>query len=455
MNKKNEITKKINYIINFVNSHSINSKFIKKNRKKLRSGGTKKNKRGLKKTRKSCKNKKKYKLKGNGLCGSKEKTTTEIQRNLLGESINDSQELTERPVEDSYELPASPEPDIWKVNDFDTRGVLFFIIVNDKPYFIKCSLIDKDEVSEIKEINKICNLPYNDRKKAINELDFDHKKMGRYLYESRIYFLVNQAVENTQYENNVVKIIDYGIYCPQNDSNDFNINIEGYDINIAQNQPTSCQGITNCIPTNTKSKIRGIADILYGEYGEGIFSYMITECTQNYFTLNNCISELSEKDIKKIFSKTLEILDFLRGANGFAHCDLHWDNLLVNKETADIKLFDFDLSVISGVENPPLQDYSFYNEVRDMVKTFKIFPLDDYDKNIFFYYDKYRLLIENLEKYRKLNVKFTLTDINGDQEDLYEKLSRLLKTIVFEKNFKIYLVYACFLFSGVESIEIK
>lgn len=107
------------------------------------------------------------------------------------------------------------------------------------------------------------------------------------------------------------------------------------------------------------------------------------------------------------------------------------------------------------MENPPLQDYSFYNDARDMVKTFEICPLDDYDKNIFFYYDKFRLLIENLEKYIKLNVKFTLTDINGDQEDLYDKLTKLLKTIVFEKNFKIYLVYACFLFSGVKSIEIK
>lgn len=79
--------------------------------------------------------------------------------------------------------------------------------------------------------------------------------------------------------------------------------------------------------------------------------YMVLEYNTDYMTLEDTrkikpssTNFLSPEKKCQIAEKLIPMLKYLRDNLGFSHWDLHAGNLLVNPETADFKLFDFDLS---------------------------------------------------------------------------------------------------------------
>lgn len=83
------------------------------------------------------------------------------------------------------------------------------------------------------------------------------------------------------------------------------------------------------------------------------------DCHPNYFiyeyfegqNLSNYITKqsLSESQMKHIFIQLVNAVNFLHSHN-IIHCDLKLDNIIINKKE-EIKIIDFDLSIITDNEN--------------------------------------------------------------------------------------------------------
>jgi predicted unusual protein kinase regulating ubiquinone biosynthesis (AarF/ABC1/UbiB family) len=136
---------------------------------------------------------------------------------------------------------------------------------------------------------------------------------------------------------------------------------------------------------------------------------------------------------------------------GFAHRDLHGNNLLVDEDTLDFKLFDFDLSETFNHINDSFYDRiseSNNKETLQLVKNIKNFKYEN-RKKFEFYYDIIRLFCSTIylnlfnERLNKLLNKLS-SNISYDEDfydffDIYMYYANLLyKDNIFQKELLLY-----------------
>ena len=295
-----------------------------------------------------------------------------------------------------------------KIGNVDAAGrirrVIFLIVHNSKPYYMKCSPLEKrfkrifSKCEEAKrkalEEKKSPNEIRQARLQPLNDLPFEAGLLGPYLYEARMYDVVNKELNHIGKNDSVVQLIDYGII---DINNAFVVDIDNEEvilsnINVTEESLGACstespellieKKITKILTRKLgeepspgllaehKAKYlekynSKISDELkkYFRYGT-YYSYLITECTSEYITFHDFLKKkknyeevVFKEKINMYLRNTLNLLNDLRGTIQFSHNDLHPGNLLIKEQDDSIKLFDFDLSTCV---------YNYRNTINDL-----------------------------------------------------------------------------------------
>ena len=125
--------------------------------------------------------------------------------------------------------------------------------------------------------------------------------------------------------------------------------------------------------------------------GRSRFVYITTEYNPNYTTLSDGFNVTGDDDDlikpKKInlIKSTLSTLVNLHMRYNFCHWDFHSGNVLYDRETGDIKLFDFDHATINVVTEPDLKNSkyihflpNFYIVTRYLIEKYDYLSDSDY-----------------------------------------------------------------------------
>nr|QBK88749.1 MAG: CAMK family serine/threonine kinase [Mimivirus LCMiAC01] len=155
------------------------------------------------------------------------------------------------------------------------------------------------------------------------------------LYErvNRIAYIVKSKKDNNKY---LVKI--KSLNKPNNDE------IKIYELlskiaNRANQKPMPDE---ESLPKANHCIIKFIEHVTCKYFQYFVYEYFDGK-TLNEYILDN-YNKIGEDDIKKIFMKIVNAVNFLH-SNNIIHCDLKLDNILIN-DKQDIKIIDFDLSKI-------------------------------------------------------------------------------------------------------------
>ena len=370
-------------------------------------------------------------------------------------------------------------------NYFPPRRILFMIIYKNIPYYLKCSA---EKYSN--QILQISKQPEEKRKESLSKLKIDSNILGSYLYEAKIYELVNNSLNKTKFINNSINVIDYGIFN-QNDS-EFNINLYDEKVNISSQISKKTVFNKKCQIKNSdispikykdyfKSKIinkaKNISDYLFEFYKiEHNFSkdipitYLLTECHTGYMTLRELITtKYNIELVTKVVYKIIDVLTFLKHDIGFSHNDLHLDNVLCDVN-GNIKLFDFDLSECSNTNSHFWEDYwDFrYSKMEKIINDPQFQSILEKYPNICQKkltnklelsncYDLYRLSIESFKAY---NVKLPLLLLNDIKINTILNITNkhdiqaYLNTVDCE-SFCLKIIYGWLIFGHIDKISIN
>ncbi len=201
-------------------------------------------------------------------------------------------------------------------------------------YFIKFFIYDDRKTKnpndhdskKLENINKLLSLA------TWYSLDIDIKDVGKGFYEYLFYDKINNLTKDDS-NINIIKIKSYGFISDFN-PNFYTIEIDNNDVDITQI----------------------IYKLLYNfdESDKITMFFMVTDFNPNIITLKKYVSDMNPFDYNKtktILKKIENMLNFLYNKYGFIHCDLHWDNILIDTTTFNPYLFDFDFSCIGGIIN--------------------------------------------------------------------------------------------------------
>ncbi len=226
-----------------------------------------------------------------------------------------------------------------------------------KSYFLKLYYYDNPTIIEnILKINRILknkNITKFEEDDYIKKLEISDKDVGKGYYEIMFYKKFYNLIKKTKI--NIIKPVQYGFF------NYLNLNekiILENNITLSIREFFNSNEIVNNLNYN----------------GSNYYSYLITEYNPDLITLDafsHTIKPISfAKNINPVLNKILELLNTAYYKFKFIHCDLHWNNILINKklnirdiQNNDIMFFDFDLSQIGGFKDVGL----LYNLTNDSV----------------------------------------------------------------------------------------
>ena len=253
--------------------------------------------------------------------------------------------------------------------DKNSERLVFLVITNRHDnYFLKIS--PSIIISTKEETNQV----------DIRNINSD--SVGEYIYECLIYEEMNRRT-NVTYNGNdlntyVSEILEWDIININRNSSNFMVNLDGgTDLNTITTtfgNMTLCE----CIRRNKWSMKRN-----------NNFCYSIVKEYNGFSTLMDYIDNSGNShvfnNLLPIFRNACAILNLFYQHKAFCHWDLHSGNLLVNENTGDIKLFDFDLSEVYNSISDIRTRYQFCNMPGIIVKP--VFP---------HLFDYYRLIIETI-----------------------------------------------------------
>lgn len=325
------------------------------------------------------------------------------------------------------------------------RRILFLIIFNSKPYYLKCA-----PFNNIVIYNNFKELPdKQSRKKYIDELPFSEPIIGQYLYEAKMYDTVLKQLESINKQSNVVKIHDYGLINTNEPS--FDIYIDDSKIGI-DNIGLTKERLGTCNTDhilNDKDEIMPLQQdkILMKltkqfNYRQRYFSYIITECTDGYITFGDFLNNkehyepyIFKQKINAYIQKTIELLNFLKTSINFSHNDLHSGNLLVNESNDSVKLYDFDLSTcehgdrltVSAFDDTYLLEFNWLKTICAKYK----YPIPEHFTQMLYTYDLYRLMVEPFLSNKHLLPDFYL---QLGTTHVTTPLTTILETIIYKNQ---------------------
>ena len=318
----------------------------------------------------------------------------------------------------SRRVRPAPTVTIRSTTNTDDKKILFVISIDNKEYWIKIT----------KFVTEHWHHPDNINKQFLNGQPLDQQILGTYTYEARMYQEINNQLKNTPYENQITKIFDWGVHKFTNVTDKFDISIgsDNINLNLYNNNELGTKLISNgkrlTYPSGSSN-----------DYGSQYYSYMITEhdrnvaplhdsiyeCKSNYHSLTIEERRVQTNNIKELLKRTILLLQNLFKMNNFVHWDFHSGNILYNKNTNSVKLFDFDTTEInytnsSGIISrsqgwiPRLFSRSGYIFNRLNIQ----FNRTDIIQYMGHYYDYFRLLNENKWDTLGINIKHLKNDLN-------------------------------------------
>lgn len=210
-------------------------------------------------------------------------------------------------------------------------------------------------------------------KQVLESMDINFETLGSYIYEAKIYDLMNTYMRNAApARRDVLTYHDYSlIYIDpvigkRNGIKHTNI-VERWTIREPINIKLRTNDVDAMIDIDINTnEIRLAYCDQWMQYSDKLLcSLIVTDAIDPEFdTVNNAINTISnnfshENDlkIKALYTTIFEALNYYYNNHGFAHWDLHPTNLMCNLETGQIKLYDFDQSMVK-YEKDGVEKYS-------------------------------------------------------------------------------------------------
>ena len=229
---------------------------------------------------------------------------------------------------------------------------------------------NKTASKQILKIQKEMDIPNIDKEKEIKKIldkqEIDYMKLGSYIYEAKIYELMNKYMKESQ-RNDVLNYHDYTIINIDHISQQRQgVKIAGFADRWTIKEPinvslkTSEEDALIDININTDEIRLCYCDEWVAENNNQLLcSLIITDAINAEFdTVNNSLNNVKdnfseENDIKirNLYTTIFRTLNHYYNNYGFAHWDLHPTNMMCNLESGIIKLYDFDQSMIKYQKN--------------------------------------------------------------------------------------------------------
>jgi len=144
--------------------------------------------------------------------------------------------------------------------------------------------------------------------------------------------------------------------------------------------------------------------------------YITTEYNPEYVTLDKgfILTHSKSNIMENFINSTLQALIYLHKTYNFCHWDFHFGNILYDRRTGDIKLFDFDHSTLDTQNNEPYLKNSiyihfvpyFYTLIRYLINKYSFLSDDEYYQvkiKLTHFYDIYRFL-ESCQNDRNIEI---------------------------------------------------
>ena len=239
-----------------------------------------------------------------------------------------------------------------KKGELDTRRLIWKIVFSDNQHYII----------------KISKAPENLTQRELHRGRVDYTILGNYLYEAKIYDILNNYVRGTSYEDNVVKIFDYGIHTSEigkvKESFNITINKRTYDLNrrgiLYTHRDTHSIQTDQLLWNILKGRTTDHFHFKHHRYSRD-YCYIITEAAQNFDTWHNVSKEVIRdphynhiNPLTDYYAQVLRIKNELFRLYKFSHWDMHTNNVLFNPLTKKVKFFDFDQSIIDTPSGPTI-----------------------------------------------------------------------------------------------------
>lgn len=341
-----------------------------------------------------------------------------------------------------------------------TLSVVFLLFDKNEGYYIKIKAFENKNINKLdKYYNNFFN-EYFDKKtnkeNIIKKLSNDAILLDNYVYEGRVYKIINKALMKSKEKNNIVEMVDNGFFDIKNKK--FLIKIKNNTFDLYNN--------TFDLYNNKKKNLYkniSIGKFLNKKYSKTYYLvYTITKYYPGYDTFYNLINlhKLNKLNIELCIINTIKVLQKLKKLINFSHNDLHENNLLVNIDNKNIKLFDFDAS---GCFKLNILESNYVNILKKLYKnnsfinfikknnSISKYPPVNY-KELEYTYDLFCLIIQPNLNVFILNLE---NNINNNYDEIFPKiiietnnnikilLVKKIITIINKELFNILKIYDC------------
>lgn len=269
--------------------------------------------------------------------------------------------------------------------------------------------------------------------------------------EIEIYERLNELMRYDKHiKNKILKMYNYGFFTAKDRLNG------AFKLNIS-NVPN---GLDSSNPLNEIQVARRIKQIINKIYDYEVenksdddsdgsddsdnndnnvtckLQYLITDYDSDFVSIDKNIKifkshyETNPDDLYNLLEGLFNVLIYLYKTYGFIHWDLHYENLLVNKNNfTEFLLFDFNYSEMFGMENNEFIEACNFDYGIDVAEIINQMELPDKISNKRNYYG----LVNDITKYfisLKLNLNIDMTNFN------FKKGNKIIEILVDVKPYE-------------------
>ena len=342
-----------------------------------------------------------------------------------------------------------------------TGSVVFLLFNKNEGYYIKIKAFKNEKINNLnKYYNNFFKEYFNkktNKENIINKLSNDAILLDDFLYEGRIYKIINETLMKSEEKNNIVEMVNNGFFDIKNKK--FLIKIKNNTFDLYNNN-------YDLYNNNKKNLYKNISlgKFLNKKFSENSYLvYIVTKYYPGYDTFCNSINlhKLNRFKIELCMINTIKVLQKLKKLISFSHNDLDENNLLVNIDNQNIKLFDLELSSCSklnrintnyiNILKKLYKNNSFINFIKKNTSITVFPPINN--KELQYTNDLFRLIIQPYLNKFLYNLK---NNINSNYNEIFPKiiietnnnikilLAKKLKIAINKELFNLLNKYDCF-----------
>jgi len=137
------------------------------------------------------------------------------------------------------------------------------------------------------------------------------------------------------------------------------------------------------------------------------YSYSLVKKYDNFITFEEYINANDLSNILTVFKNGCHLLRLFYETKQFCHWDLHSNNILVNPENGEVKLFDFDLSSVYGSISDVYKDQPWATTDLRQIGFDKLKDKFSCKPVLGHLFDYWRFIILNVVQYKNLRQELT------------------------------------------------